>query len=183
MSKSVMKKIKRGITLIEAAMTLAIAAVLIAGVMLFYQSASTGSGINKATGQVMTIMSTVKQLYSSATSYSGLTNTVIYASMPRDMQGASPALVNSFGGSITMGTAASNAQATVQFVDVPRTACTKLAGNDFGNDVVDVLVGSQTASGTAATTPLTVMSAGKPSVATVNTNCSGDLNTVRWVFR
>lgn len=176
-------RMRKGLNLIEAAMVLAIAAVVIAGVMLFYQSAATGNNLNKASGQVVTIMSTVKQLYSSSPTYTGLTNAAIFNSIPRDMQGTSPALVNSFGGAITMGTANSNAQATVTLVDVPKAACPKLASMDFGSDVVDVLVGAQTASGTAAATPTTIMAGGRPSTSTANTSCSGDYNTVRWAFR
>ena len=44
---SIKKKLKRGLTLIEAAMVLAISTLVVAGVMVLFQSASTNSKTNE----------------------------------------------------------------------------------------------------------------------------------------
>lgn len=177
-------KVKRGITLIEAAMVLAVGAIVIAGVIALLNGAFSGNKLNKATGQVVIAVTNAKQLYAASTTYSGLGNTSMYSSMPRDMQGTSPTLTNAFGGALNFGIGASTAQGQATFVDVPQDVCVKFATGDFGRDVVDVGVAAQTAIATAPTVTFpgaSVMTNSRPDATKANTNCSGEYNTV--VFR
>ena len=52
---SLKKKLKKGLTLIEAAMVLAIATLVVAGIMIFFQSASVNSKTNEAMAQLSSL--------------------------------------------------------------------------------------------------------------------------------
>lgn len=183
-SNKLKEKLKKGITLIEAAMVLAVGAILIAGVIALLNGAFSSNKLNRATGQVVIAITNAKQLYSASTSFSGLLNTSMYASMPRDMQATSPNLINAFGGALNFGTGATTAQGQITFVDVPQDVCVKFATGDFGRDVVDVGVAAQTAITTAATVAFpagSIMTNSRPDATKANTNCANEYNTV--VFR
>lgn len=178
------KKLRKGITLIEAAMVLAVGAIIIGGVIALLNGAFSGNKLNRATGQVVIAITNAKQLYAGASNYSGLANASMHSSMPRDMQGTSPALVNAFGGALNFTTGATTSQGQATFVDVPQDVCVKFATGDFGRDVVDVGVAGQTAITTAATVTFpggSVMTNSRPDAAKANTNCANEYNTV--VFR
>ena len=56
------RRTRRGLTLIEAAMVLTILALVVAGVMLFYQNATTSQKISQAAGQISTIQQAVRSM-------------------------------------------------------------------------------------------------------------------------
>ncbi|WON76971.1 type 4 pilus major pilin [Serratia sp. UGAL515B_01] len=75
--KGVKKKLQQGLSLIEAAMVLALSAVVVAGVMAYYQSASTNEKTERTITEIMAVIASVNSIYSSAPDFSGLSSTVI----------------------------------------------------------------------------------------------------------
>src|SRR3546814_8062460 len=55
--------IQRGLTLIEAAMVLAIATLVVAGIMMFFQSANMNARTNEAVGQLGAVQQAVRSVY------------------------------------------------------------------------------------------------------------------------
>src|SRR3546814_9545479 len=64
--------IQRGLTLIEAAMVLAIATLVVAGIMMFFQSANMNSKTNEAVGQLGAVQQAVRSVYAGQPTYTGL---------------------------------------------------------------------------------------------------------------
>ena len=77
---SIKKKLKRGLTLIEAAMVLAISTLVVAGVMVFFQSASTNSKTNEVMSSVGMMAGEVRAMYASQPNYSGVNATALVRS-------------------------------------------------------------------------------------------------------
>lgn len=173
---------KKGITLIEIAMVLAIGAVLIAGVMIFYSGASTNSKTNSAISQIVNTQAVVNQLFSASQNYgTGSMNAAIYSALPAAMQGSTATdIVNAFTGDVTVTGASSTYSIT--FSDVPEEACSKLASVSLGTELVSVAVDSPTTLvyNRGATAPLN--STGNIPIAAA-APCEGDTNSIIWTFR
>ncbi|HCN5575928.1 TPA: pilus assembly protein, partial [Escherichia coli] len=73
-------KMEKGLSLIEASMVLALSAIVVSGVMFYYQSASDSNKTQNTVSQVMSVMSAINGLYVGQASYSGLSDTVLYNS-------------------------------------------------------------------------------------------------------
>lgn len=134
---------QRGLTLIEAAMVLAISTLVIAGIMVFFQSASINAKTNEAMSQLNSLRTTINSLYAGQPTYQGLSNELLINSsgVPSKMVSgtdiisafSSPVIVSDV--SVSMGT--SNAY-SVSFTDVPSEACVAMATKDLGNGVVSL---------------------------------------------
>lgn len=141
------KRQRRGLTLIEAAMVLAILALVVAGVMMFYQNASTNQKITSAASQVSSIQQAVRSMYAGQANYAGLQNSDIISALPKSMQvGTSDSLRNAFNGAIVVDSVAngSNADAafTIAFSGLPSEACVRLAAVDIGRSALSIKIGS-----------------------------------------
>ncbi|ECK8874953.1 prepilin-type N-terminal cleavage/methylation domain-containing protein [Salmonella enterica] len=73
---------QRGLTLIEAAMVLALSAIVISGVMYYYNATSESYQEQQAMEMIENIISKVNALYTSAPSTEGLTTAVIATQIP-----------------------------------------------------------------------------------------------------
>ncbi|EDA7583693.1 type II secretion system protein [Salmonella enterica subsp. enterica serovar Louisiana] len=73
---------QRGLTLIEAAMVLALSAIVISGVMYYYNATSESYQEQQAMEMIENIISKVNALYASAPSTEGLTTAVIATQIP-----------------------------------------------------------------------------------------------------
>lgn len=83
----VKSKIQKGLSLIEASMVLVLSAVVVAGVMTYYQTAQTNSQLEKTTAQVMHIVSEINGLYAGHTAgseglYEGLSVDTLASAIP-----------------------------------------------------------------------------------------------------
>lgn len=74
LDKSFSKGKQKGLSLIEASMVLVLSAVVVAGVMVYYQSAQTNNNMDKLTSEMMHIVSEVNGLYAGAPRVDGGTN-------------------------------------------------------------------------------------------------------------
>lgn len=63
MIKQISKAKQKGLSLIEASMVLVLSAVVVAGVMVYYQTAETNNNLDKFTSQIMHIVSEINGLY------------------------------------------------------------------------------------------------------------------------
>jgi Tfp pilus assembly protein PilW len=79
----------KGLSLIEASMVLVLSAVVVAGVMVYYQTAETNNNLDKSTSQIMHNVSKVNGFYAGAakvnggTDYTGLDTDTILDSDPQ----------------------------------------------------------------------------------------------------
>lgn len=141
------KRQRRGLTLIEAAMVLTILALVVAGVMLFYQNATTSQKISQAASQISSVQQAVRSMYAGQSSYAGLANENIIQALPRSMQvGATDGLRNAFNGNITVAPAnsggASAAAFAITFSGLPVEACVRLATVDLGRSAIGININS-----------------------------------------
>jgi major structural subunit of bundle-forming pilus len=178
---------RRGLTLIETAMVLAIAAVFIAGVMLFFQNASISAKTNEATSQLAAIQQAVRTVYAGQASYDAGTGSIVQGliatrSVPAKMVNTSTqTLRNAFNGDVDVQPVANGANFDVVFNGLPSDACAKMLTMDFGRGLLQVSgsPSAQTAGGSGgssgSTGPMTPTDAGE---ACGNNNTS----SIKWTF-
>lgn len=178
---------RKGLTLIETAMVLAIAAVFIAGVMLFFQNASISAKTNEATSQLAAIQQAVRTVYAGQASYDSANGTIVQGliatrSVPSKMVNTTTqSLRNAFNGDVDIQPVANGANFDVVFNGLPSDACAKMLTMDFGRGLLSVS-GSATvqsaggSSGSSGSTgPMTPTDAG---AACGNSNTS----SIKWTF-
>lgn len=147
LSKIKLKKNQQGLTLIEASMVLALSAVVIAGAVMYYNSAAESNKIQRAQGLLGAIQSAVQSISAINPSYAGLTIADITsnASIPRSFvigTGKSATVVNPWGGEVLLTTVA--ASYSVTYKSVSPAACVSLASVDLGNSMIGLTVGTTT---------------------------------------
>lgn len=100
MRKILMKKYEKGLSLIEASMVLALSAIVISGVMFYYQSASDSNKTQDTISEVMSTIAAINGLYVGQSSYNTLDNSVLHNSsaIPQNYKGDNDTITNPFGG-------------------------------------------------------------------------------------
>ncbi len=136
MSKIVNKKYEKGLSLIESAMVLALAATVTAGVMFYYQSASDSNKAQNAISEVMSATSAINGLYIGQTSYDGLDVSILLNSsaIPDNYKGNNY-ISNPFGGKLIPAPAGTGNSAFgyyVQLDGLDKSACVGLATLNLG---------------------------------------------------
>lgn len=131
------KKEEKGLSLIESAMVLALAATVTAGVMFYYQSASDSNKTQAAISEVMSATSAINGLYIGQSGYTGLTQSVLINSsaIPDNYKDKSTSTIrNPFGGqlSVTAGTTDKGYGYSIQLDQLPKSACISLATLNLG---------------------------------------------------
>ncbi len=93
------KQYEQGLTLIEASMVLALSAVVVAGVMLYYQSASENNKFMAAESELASLQTIVQSVYGNRMDYSGLTTDVAKgnSAIPPNLRNASGEPVTPWG--------------------------------------------------------------------------------------
>lgn len=175
-----MRKVEKGLTLIEAAMVLAISTLVVAGIMIFYSSASMSTKANDLLEEVLSIQQGVRELYVGQSSYDGLALEQIIAAnkVPGSMIVNSSQLSNAFGGGIDIGSIDINGVTAgtffVEIDNIPIEGCIALATKDMGTSIHEYYINN-----TPINLPITV-----PDVTTAcNQGVSSTLTTnMRWVF-
>lgn len=130
------KKEEKGLSLIESAMVLALAATVTAGVMFYYQSASDSNKTQAAISEVMSATSAINGLYIGQSSYNGLDASVLKnSSAIPDNYKKNDAIMNPFGGELKVKTPTVASPAygySLELDKLPKSACISLATLNLG---------------------------------------------------
>lgn len=144
------KRQRRGLTLIEGAMALALSAVVMGLVMWAFQSANNGQRIQTAQTQLAQVQQAVRAMYAGQPTYSGLSNSSIVQALPSSMvasTGTNAALSHAFNGPLTVapvanGSGMSNNAFTITMAGLPNDACIRLSTIDQGRGIINLKVNS-----------------------------------------
>lgn len=138
-AKNNSKKEEKGLSLIESAMVLALAATVTAGVMFYYQSASDSNKTQSAISEVMSATSAINGLYIGQSDYSGLNATVLINSsaIPDNYKDKTHDKIrNPFGGDLDVGPKGTNGNSGfgyhITLSNLPKSACVSLATLNLG---------------------------------------------------
>lgn len=175
------KRRRKGFSLLELAMVLALGVLIAVGVMMFYTQANTSRNTQNAIVQVGALQQAVRSLYGGQASYNGLSNAILVSTkaLPANMVSGTDVIRSAFSGAITVASADSGGGTdsgfSVQFDGVPQDACTKMAAQDLGRGLYSVTVGGTTrTAGTGTPPPF------DPAAAA--TACATATNTITWIF-
>ena len=140
------KKEEKGLSLIESAMVLALAATVTAGVMFYYQSASDSNKTQSAISEVMSATSAINGLYIGQSSYTGLGADVLVNSsaIPDNYKNmTTKKILNPFGGELRVGAAGNNGSFGyyLSLENLPKSACISLATLNLGTSAAGYGIG------------------------------------------
>lgn len=143
------KKFQKGLSLIEASMVLALSAIVVSGVMYYYQSASDNNKTQNTVSELMSIVSAINGLYAGQQNYSGLTETVLYntSAVPENYKDTTNnGITHPFGDSINIGPVNNGDSGYyVLLNNIPKAACINLATMNFGTSMAGVGVNANKA--------------------------------------
>lgn len=153
-------KMEKGLSLIEASMVLALSAIVVSGVMFYYQSASDSNKTQNTVSQVMSVMSAINGLYVGQASYDGLSDAVLYNSsaVPANYKGSSGEINNPFGGKLHVAPNTSGGYALL-LDGVPKSSCVNIASMNLGTSLQGVGVGDSIMKNNTASVQLTATAA------------------------
>lgn len=136
------KKEEKGLSLIEASMVLALSAIVVSGVMFYYQSASDSNKTQNTVSQVMSVMSAINGLYVGQASYTGLSDTVLYNSsaVPANYKGTTGIINNPFGGRLHVAPNTNRAAGGYALLldGIPQSSCVNIASMNLGTSLQGV---------------------------------------------
>lgn len=142
------KKFEKGLSLIESAMVLALAATVTAGVMFYYQSASDSNKSQSAISLVMSATSAINGLYIGQAGYTGLESKVLVNSsaIPDTYKNTTNNTINNpFGGKLNVvpssGNGAGHFGYALTLDGLPKSACISLATLNLGTSAKGYGVG------------------------------------------
>ncbi len=138
------RKSKKGFSLLELLLVLGIIAALVVAAFIVYPKVQASQRAQTESNNIATIQAGVKALYTSASSFTGLTNTVAVQAkiFPDNMLsgvGNAAVPVNAFKGNITVLAAntgpslATGSSFTISYANVPAAECTKIITATAGN--------------------------------------------------
>lgn len=190
------KKFQKGLSLIEASMVLALSAIVVSGVMYYYQSASDNNKTQNTVSELMSIVSAINGLYAGQQNYSGLTETVLYntSAVPENYKDTTNnGITHPFGDSINIGPVNNGDSGYyVLLNNIPKAACINLATMNFGTSMAGVGVNANKANlptskpvalkPTEKAVPGTVYSSAfTPTQA--SSACSNDYNNIGYLLK
>jgi len=165
------KKAEKGLSLIESAMVLALAATVTAGVMFYYQSASDSNKTQSAISEVMSATSAINGLYIGQKNYSGVSASILKnSSAIPDNYKSGDKILNPFGGELEVGAAAAGNGSYGYYLalqKLPKSACISLATLNLGTSAAgygvsqdaasldNVTIGGGSTSGSTRNAPIT----------------------------
>ncbi len=176
--KSFLRRLKeRGLTLIEAAMVLAIVTLVIAGVMLFFQNASNNNKINSTLAQIAAVQSSVQSMFNGQPTYNGLTTAIIADSntLPSKMIGAASTIKHAFNGDLALAAVNADTQYSITIDGIPQEPCARLLSQDLGRGMQSV---DQTNGGAGGPFPQRAATPAEAQADCVNL----DDNIITWIF-
>ncbi|HBA8920665.1 TPA: pilus assembly protein, partial [Escherichia coli] len=141
------KKLQKGLSLIEASMVLALSAIVVSGVMYYYQAASDNNKTQNTVSELMSIVSAVNGLYAGQQNYNGLDSSVLYntSAVPENYKNSTTkGITHPFGGDISVGGRGTNGDDGyyVLLKDIPKAACINLATMNFGTSMAGIGTGA-----------------------------------------
>ena len=147
-------KSKKGFSLLELLLVLGIIAALVVAAFIVYPKVQASQRSQAESNNIVTIQAGVKALYTSASSFTGLNNSVAVQAkiFPDNMlsgSGNSATPINAFKGAVTLGVAntgpssAAGSSFTITYDNVPAAECTKIMTATAGNFYI-AQVGSTT---------------------------------------
>lgn len=180
------KKGEKGLSLIESAMVLALAATVTAGVMFYYQSASDSNKTQSAISEVMSATSAINGLFIGQSNYGNLSSNVLINSsaIPDNYKNGSN-IMNPFGGNLEVGVPANNQSNAfgyfLQLTKLPKSACISLATLNLGTSAagygINIATPASATISNALGTAQAKNSAISPSeAADASTGCKNDNN-------
>ena len=136
--------LQKGLSLIEASMVLALSAIVVSGVMYYYQAASDNNKTQTTVSEVMSIVSAINGLYIGSSGYKDLKESVIYntSAVPENYKGSQGKIMHPFGGEINIGPAANDSKYYIVLKNVPQGPCVNLASMNFGTSLAGAGVGA-----------------------------------------
>ncbi|MEC5343190.1 type 4 pilus major pilin [Brenneria populi] len=181
------RKSKKGFSLLELLLVLGIIAALVVAAFIVYPKVQSSQRATAESNNIATIQAGVKALYTAASSYSGLNETVAVQAkiFPDNMlsgSGSAAKPVNAFKGNVLLGTSTdspsgvANSAFTITYVDVPALECTKIVSG-VGANFYSVAIGT----GSSALTTGNIRKASSDmNMATVASTCQsgGNSNTI-----
>ncbi|EOB6370397.1 type 4 pilus major pilin [Escherichia coli] len=192
------KKFQKGLSLIEASMVLALSAIVVSGVMYYYQSASDNNKTQNTVSELMSIVSAVNGLYAGQQNYNGLTEQVLYntSAVPENYKNTSTqGITHPFGDEITIGPRGTNGESGyyVLLNKIPKAACINLATMNFGTSMAGVGVGVTSNLLGSATSATTITSATQVQNGTLyagafnptqaSSACNSDYNDIGYMLK
>jgi major structural subunit of bundle-forming pilus len=168
---------RKAVSLIEIAMGLSIIAVVGAGALFYFNNASVSARTNEAMQQLSSLQEIIRTLYQSAGNYSGLSASVVANSSllaPRYRVGTIPnatAVRSPFGSNVNFASANNDTEFEITLLNVPASACQRLATVDLGSGLRQITVGDLTVTGGVGLTP-----------AQANANCAAAGTNITWRF-
>ncbi|EOM9396964.1 TPA: type 4 pilus major pilin [Escherichia coli] len=190
-------KMEKGLSLIEASMVLALSAIVVSGVMFYYQSASDSNKTQNTVSQVMSVMSAINGLYVGQASHDGLSDAVLYNSsaVPANYKGGTNEINNPFGGRLHVAPNARGGYALL-LDGVPKSSCVNIASMNLGTSLqgvgVDVKqINRQTKQASLTTETLNKGSTATPgkvysgtlTPANAATLCTNDTNSITFLMK
>ena len=172
------KAYKHGLTLVEAAMVLAIATLVVSAIMVFVNSSSNSNRSQEVMKYVFSLQGDILNMYAHHPTFDGLSNaSVINAGLvPYKMVGNSTtAIKNAFKGelNITIESVGSpNNAFGIEATNLPSEGCTKIATFDYGKRLQYFEIG-----GSRVPNPTTIADV----MAACELN-NGEVTTIKWVF-
>ncbi len=147
------KKSKKGFSLLELLLVLGIIAALVVAAFIVYPKVQASQRAQAESNNIAAIQAGVKALYTSASSFTGLTNSVAVQAkiFPDNMlsgSGSAAKPINAFKGNVTLAadktgpSGADGSSFTIIYSNVPAAECTKIitavAGNFYAAGVGNV---------------------------------------------
>ncbi|HFI8294738.1 TPA: type 4 pilus major pilin [Escherichia coli] len=184
-------KMEKGLSLIEASMVLALSAIVVSGVMFYYQSASDSNKTQNTVSQVMSVMSAINGLYVGQASYTGLSDTVLYNSsaVPTNYK-VSPGVINNpFGGRLHVAPNTDPSGGYALLLDgVPQSSCVNIASMNLGTSLQGVGVGKNLMNRTDPTVKLKASTNGAVHSGTLTpakaaTLCTDETNSITFLMK
>ena len=182
---------QKGLSLIEASMVLALSAIVVSGVMYYYQSASDNNKTQSTVSEVMSIVSAVNGLYVGTSGYTGLDSSVILktSSVPENYKSKNGTIMHPFGGTLTLGPTKGATGYYIELTDIPKSACVNLSSMNFGTSLGGVGVNASLKAGETQDIN-NVTGNGKKSFtknaltpAQASTACDQDENTIAFLLK
>ncbi|ENT2310541.1 type 4 pilus major pilin [Escherichia coli] len=178
-------KMEKGLSLIEASMVLALSAIVVSGVMFYYQSASDSNKTQNTVSQVMSVMSAINGLYVGQASYAGLTDKVLFNSsaVPENYKDKKTQKINNpFGGQLTVAEKASGGY-TLTLERVPKSSCVNIASMNLGTSLQAVGVNVRQNSNPVPTLTPGQLYSGTLTPANAATLCTNDTNSITFLMK
>ncbi|MGC9897038.1 type 4 pilus major pilin [Escherichia coli] len=189
------KKEEKGLSLIESAMVLALAATVTAGVMFYYQSASDSNKTQSAISEVMSATSAINGLYIGQSSYDGLTPQVLVNSsaIPDNYKDSTNSKIrNPFGGDLEVGpkNGGSGFGYHITLTNLPKSACVSLATLNLGTSAAGYGININNAasstlngSGSSGNSGSSFMKTNAISPSDASTQCNTATNKVTYFMK